>query len=159
MTLPHTEPPQPWHPLEQLAQLVVKDRVALGGLTEELRALALGLVWAGLPRTTLAEAGINEALRQQLAGAARCLGTDHVELRRWLCDSGWVQRDGWGRAYVRLPAAQLAAHLQPLGLALDEGFGAAGPAAWVESRRAARAAARLARRLVHERSSAGVRAE
>jgi hypothetical protein len=141
-----------------LAPLVVKDRVALGGLGEEHRALALGLVWAGLPGHTLAEAGINDALRQQLAGAARCLGTDHVELRRWLCDSGWVQRDGWGRAYLRVAVHGLPAHLRTLGQALDEGFGTAGPAAWVEAHRAARAAARLARRQAHELGSAGARA-
>ena len=47
------------------------------------------------------EPGVNVHLKQALQGAARCLDTDHVELRRWLCDAGWLQRDGWGRAYQR----------------------------------------------------------
>jgi hypothetical protein len=29
--------------------------------------------------------------------------TDHVELRRWLVDAGYLARDGWGYAYVRGP--------------------------------------------------------
>nr|MCU0969788.1 DUF2087 domain-containing protein [Rubrivivax sp.] len=47
------------------------------------------------------------------------LDTDHVELRRWLIDSGWWRRDGFGRAYARVPAAELPAALQSLRQALD----------------------------------------
>jgi hypothetical protein len=73
--------------LQLLAQLVVKHRVGLGGLPPAQKACALGLVWAGLPPAAVNEAGINEVLKAQLAGAASFLDTDHVELRRWLVDS------------------------------------------------------------------------
>ena len=136
--------------LQALATLVVKEGVALGGLGEDTRQLALGLVWAGLPQPTMTEAAVNEALRQQLAGPARCLGTDHVELRRWLCDAGWLQRDGWGRAYQRVARAALPPPRQALAAALEQLFEGTTSADWVAQRRAARAAERLARRRAHE---------
>lgn len=136
--------------LHGLAALVVKDGVALGGLGEDTRQQALGLVWAGLEPEAMTEAGINAALKRQLAGAVRCLATDHVELRRWLCDAGWLCRDGWGRSYQRAARSALPAARQALAAALEQAFAGVGAAAWVEGLRAARAAERLARRRAHE---------
>lgn len=133
-----------------LANLVVKDGVGLGGLAEPTRALALGWVWAGLPRTVMDEPGVNRALKAQLAGAASCLATDHVELRRWLCDGGWLDRDGYGRAYRRQPPALLPEHQRALGEALESAFDGQDTAAFTLRCRQERAAAREARRRAHE---------
>lgn len=86
----------------RLGQWVVKTGVSLGGLAPEDRGLLLAMVWAGLPAGPLAERQVNEALRAQLKGAAACLNTDHVELRRWLVDAGCLHRDGFGREYRRV---------------------------------------------------------
>jgi hypothetical protein len=43
---------------------------------------------------------------------------DHVELRRWLCDTAWWRRDGFGRHYERVPMAELRAEQQPLQAAM-----------------------------------------
>ncbi len=134
-----------------LDKLVVKDGVALGGLLEEDRALALTFVWAGLPTAVLNEREINAALQAQLAGAARCLDTDHVELRRWLVDGGWLARDGYGREYRRVPADELPPQRQGLGrelLALDT-------AAYTDRRRAEREEQRAARRRAFEARAGG----
>ena len=129
-----------------LPQLVVKDGLMLGGLAEPQRALALGLVWAGLPRTPLTERAVNEALKAQLAGAARCLDTDHVELRRWLCDTGWLARDGYGREYLRVAPPALAPRWRDLGAVLETAFDQGDTAAYTERVRRERAAEREARR-------------
>ncbi len=126
-----------------LAALVVKEQVRLGGLPPALLDLALGVVWAGLPADgPLSEAAVNAALRAQLAGSAAFLATDHVELRRWLVDAGWLARDGFGREYRRVPAAALPPGRQPVGAAL----GGVDVAAWCAAERARRAAARQRRR-------------
>jgi len=65
------------------------------------------------------ERDVNEALKAQLAGVANFLDTDHVELRRWLVDAGWLTRDGFGREYQRVAAAALPATLQPLATAFE----------------------------------------
>lgn len=137
-------------PVAGLAALVVKDGVGIGRLTEPQRALALGLVWAGLPRGELTEKDVNADLKAQLACAASWLDTDHVELRRWLCDGGWLQRDGYGRAYQRVRAASLPADVASLGAALDGAFPEGATAAWVSEVRAAHAAARRERRQAFE---------
>ena len=116
----HKPAPQTETPMDRLARLVVKEGVTLGNLSEADRSLALAWVWAGLPSGTVTdEPSVNALLKQALQGAARCLGTDHVELRRWLVDGGWLARDGYGRSYQRVAAAALPGHQQALGLALD----------------------------------------
>jgi hypothetical protein len=105
--------------LRSLAPLVVKDHVSLGGLPAAEMALALAAAHATLPAAVaLSEREVNEALKAALAGAVCWLGTDHVELRRWLVDAGWLQRDGFGREYRALPHAALPAGHQPLARAL-----------------------------------------
>lgn len=125
-----------------LAALVVKDGVALGGLPEAQRQLALALAWAGLPDSPLAEPGVNDRLKALLGDALRCLGTDHVELRRWLVDAGWLARDGYGRRYQRVAVDALPPD-RALPAAAVAGID---PVAFVAACRAERAAAREARR-------------
>ncbi len=136
------ESPDATRELQLLARLVVKQGVGLGGLPPAQQACALGLVWAGLPSVAVNEAGINEVLKAQLAGPAAFLDTDHVELRRWLVDTGCLQRDGYGRAYQQVPIDALQVSFQPLARALE----GVDTRAWVEDQRATLAAARAARR-------------
>ena len=105
--------------LQPLAALFVKEGVSIGGLSDAQRRLVLGLVWAGLPDAPMSERDVNEALKARLAGAANFLDTDHVELRRWLVDAGWLVRDGFGREYQRVAAAALSSTLQPLATAFE----------------------------------------
>ncbi len=93
---------------------------------------------------------MNTALKAQLSGAARCLATDHVELRRWLCDTGWLARDDFGREYRRVTQAALSERQQVLGAALEAAFTDSGTATYTNARRTARAAEREARRLAHD---------
>jgi hypothetical protein len=135
-------PAAPSEARSTLAALVVKDGVALGGLPEAQRQLALALAWAGLPEAALTEPDVNARLKALLAAALRCLETDHVELRRWLVDAGWLARDGYGRRYQRvavdaLPPARAAVAALVTGLEPD---------AFTAACRAGHAAAREARR-------------
>ena len=115
-------------------------------------ALALALVWRGLPADRpLAEREVNDALTAQLAGAAGFLDTDHVELRRWLVDAGWLARDGFGREYRRVQprALQAASRALASAIALIE------PERWCAEQRAAKANERATRReawLVRQRA-------
>jgi hypothetical protein len=90
------------------ARLVLKQGVRPGLLNEVERQRALGLVWAGLPESVaMTEPEVNAAIKLQLAGLAAFLDVDHVELRRWLVDSQWLSRDGFGRAYRRVALTAL----------------------------------------------------
>jgi len=125
----------------RLAALVVKDGVSLGLLAEGDRALVLALAASAIePGRAHREADVNRVLESWLAGPGALLRTDHVELRRWLVDAGFVSRDGFGRAYVR-GEAEAARATALLGV---------GPAAALEdavlTQRAARAAERASRR-------------
>jgi hypothetical protein len=125
------------------AYLVLKDHVSLGGLTRPQLVQALALVWAALPQGGVHdERGINDRLKTVLQGAAIWLGTDHVELRRWLVDMGWLQRDGYGREYRITAAAALPEELQAAASPLQ----GVDVTAWVATRRAAKQAERDERR-------------
>jgi hypothetical protein len=129
--------------LDTLAALVVKNGVGVGRLTEPQRVLVLGLAWASLPAgTLLREVEVNVALKQALAGPCCFLGIDHVELRRWLVDCGWMQRDGFGREYRRVSAGGLAQPLQVIAAILQP----IDIATWVSGLRGASAARRERRR-------------
>lgn len=107
--------------LAELATLVRKTGVGIGGLSQDQRDLALSVPALTLPIGQVAdEAQVNRLLQDALAAQAAFLATDHVELRRWLVDAGWWQRDGYGRAYERTPAQALPERLRRLALALDE---------------------------------------
>jgi hypothetical protein len=129
--------------LAQLQALVIKRGLRPGLLPAPERAAVLALVWAALPAAgTLREPEVNELLRAQLAGAVACLDIDHVELRRWLVDAGWLQRDGYGRAYWRTPAEAL----PDAGAAWGRYLQDLDPGAWVQALADAHLAAREARR-------------
>ena len=128
--------------LAELAAWVVKDGVALGCLNPGLREQALAVAWAGLPALVMSEKAVNVAMQAQLAGAARFLDTDHVELRRWLVDGGWLTRDGFGREYRRVPLQDLADSARPVAASLM----ALDVSAWVAGLRTQLAAARDGRR-------------
>ena len=125
-----------------LAQLVVKQGVSLGGMTDDERRAALSLAWASLPWSTMREPDVNLALKAALVGAAQCLGTDHVELRRWLVDAGWLQRDSYGREYRRLAPGAVYVDNQPWAAV----WASLDAAAWVGEQRAQHAADRAQRR-------------
>lgn len=96
--------------LERLGQLAVRQGVHLSTLQQkDGRDLELVFASATLffpADKLLDERGANAVLKQFLASAGAMLDTDHVELRRWLVDSGFVRRTDFGSDYRRgtLPA-------------------------------------------------------
>lgn len=135
-------------PAAVLARLAVKRGVSLGVLAgsrpDEFR-IVLAAAAAALPEgRTSTEREVNDALAGWLAGPGSMLAVDHVELRRWLVDTGLVTRDGYGRAYER-------AAPPPAYALVVEALRAADPARIVEAARAASAIERERRRAEHER--------
>lgn len=89
----------------RLESLVLKNGLHLGLLSESDRTLMLALAACTIePRRSLRENEVNQCLADWLTDVGAMVHTDHVELRRWLVDSGYVSRDGWGHAYFRGPA-------------------------------------------------------
>ena len=130
----------------RLESLVLKTGLHLGTLTDTDRALVLALGASAIePGRSLREDEVNRRLIDWLADTGRMLQTDHVELRRWLVDTGFVSRDDWGHAYARGPA-QLELARNVLGTS-----DAAALASAVRSARVAAQAARVARRRAFER--------
>ena len=128
----------------RLAALVVKSGVSLGLLNEADRALVLALAATALDAgRDYREADVNRLLMAWLEGAGAMLRVDHVELRRWLVDAGFMTRDGFGRAYRRGPAEAARA------VALLGDGAAVGLDAEVAALRAARAAQRESKRLAY----------
>jgi tRNA(adenine34) deaminase len=96
--------------LDRLSQLAVRNGVHLSSLQQkDGRDLELIFASAALyfpPEQLLDERGANDILKRFLATAGTMLETDHVELRRWLVDTGFVRRSDFGTDYRRgaLPA-------------------------------------------------------
>ena len=139
--------------VEAWRRLCVKQGVGLGALMgsrgDEFAA-ALAAASLALPAGVVStEREVNERLRLWLSGAGAMLATDHVELRRWLVDLGFVERDGYGRAYVRTspPPAAYAGAVASLA-AID-------PAAVAHETREALARDRALRRAKHEAATGG----
>jgi len=86
-------------------RLAVKERVGLGALAgsrgDEFAAALAAASFAVPADATVSEREVNDRLLAWLAGPGAMLSTDHVGLRRWLVDLGFVERDGYGRAYRR----------------------------------------------------------
>lgn len=128
----------------RLAAIVVKNGVSIGLLSEADRALVLALASSALEADReCREADVNRLLVAWLEGAGAMLRVDHVELRRWLVDAGFMTRDGFGRVYVRGPAETARAVAQ-LGARSASELDAA-----VAALRAAKAAERASKRLVY----------
>jgi tRNA(adenine34) deaminase len=133
--------PAAWR--ERLGQLAIRQGVHLASLQQkDGRDLELVFASAALhfpADRLLDERGANEVLKAFLAGAGAMLATDHVELRRWLVDTGFIRRSDYGTDYRRgaLPAwlADAAATIEAHDLA-----------ATVAEARDARASQREARR-------------
>ena len=107
-------------PLVKLSGMVVKTGVSLGQMLDADRRLALALPAWRLPvGQGLTEGEVNELLKDSLGAESAFLRTDHVELRRWLVDTGWWARDGFGRAYTRPAAHALPEDLRPIAQALS----------------------------------------
>ena len=127
--------------LPRLESLVLKTGLHLGVLSDSDRAMVVALaacaIEAGQP---LREDEVNRRLMGWLADVGQMLSTDHVELRRWLVDAGFVARDDWGHAYMRGPA-----QVDLVRKALGTADGAALATA-VRSARVAAQTARVARR-------------
>src|SRR5512139_3558938 len=96
--------------LERLAQLAVRQGVHIVTLQQkDGRDLDLVFATASLffpADRLLDEGGANTVLKEFLSTAGAMLDTDHVELRRWLVDTGFVRRTDFGADYRRgtLPA-------------------------------------------------------
>jgi tRNA(adenine34) deaminase len=129
--------------LERLAQLAVRQGVHLSTLQQkDGRDLELVFASASLffpADQLLDERGANTVLKHFLATAGAMLDSDHVELRRWLVDTGFVRRSDFGRDYRR---GALPAWLEQAAPALD----AQQLADAVQRARAARDAQREAKR-------------
>ncbi len=91
--------------LERMAQLALRQGVHLSSLQQkDGRDLELVFASATLcfpPDRLLDERGANEILKRFLEGGGAMLATDHVELRRWLVDTGFVRRSDFGTDYRR----------------------------------------------------------
>lgn len=130
-------------PPASLQSLVVKTGVSLGGLSEADRCWALAVPALRLAAGTVCtEAEVNALLKMCLQQEGAFLHTDHVELRRWLVDSGWWVRDGYGHAYRARPVEELPPHLQKVAMTLS----GSDVAAWVVAQRQQAAREREARR-------------
>jgi len=123
----------------------MKSGLHLAVLSGPDRDLVLALASCMLqPDRAWREDEVNRQLEAWLADVGSMLRTDHVELRRWLVDTRFVQRDDWGRAYWRGPVERERAR------ALLGSTDAAALAAAVRAVRIAAQHARLARRQAHD---------
>jgi tRNA(adenine34) deaminase len=138
-------------PLAVYRRLCVRRGIALGGLAsgrqDDFRAVLAAAALALDEGAGYDEAGVNARLKAWLAGPGAMIDVDHVELRRWLVDTGLVQRDGYGRRYARSAPAPDAFAPQLAGLAgVDLGLLAAEARESEREAREARQAAWRARR-------------
>ena len=107
-------------PLAVYRRLCVRRGIALGGLAtgrqDDFRVLLAAAALALDEGEGYDEPAVNARLRAWLDGPGAMLDVDHVELRRWLVDTGLVERDGYGRRYGRTSPAPgaFAAHLAGL---------------------------------------------
>jgi len=137
---------------DRLRTLILKSGLALGGLSHPDRALALAVPARALACGAVAgEPQVNALLKSSLGAESSFLATDHVELRRWLVDTGWWRRDAFGRRYERVCAPELPEALR----AVDAALGDRDLASWVIGQRAAARTAREQRREAWERRRPG----
>jgi hypothetical protein len=106
-------------PAARFTVLAVRRGVSLGVLlSTHARDFELVLAAAAQsfePGRGYSEREVNERLRAFLGGPGAMLGTDYVELRRWLVDFRVLSRDGYGRVYTAgTPAEKIAALITQL---------------------------------------------
>jgi hypothetical protein len=105
--------------IERPEALAPRQGLSLGGMHSASPAdFALMLAAAAqsfTPATVYTEREVNGRLRAMLAGVGLMLAVDHVELRRWLVDTGVLTRDGFGRAYTPgVPSPAIAVAIEAL---------------------------------------------
>ena len=148
----HSRPPAA---VERFSALALRRDVSLGVLLSTHPrdfAVLLAAAAQSFPSAReFSEREVNELLRTFLDNAGSMLGTDHVELRRWLVDFHVLDRDGYGRAYTAgTPTAELADLVRQL-----DGVDLLARARAAREGEAARRAERKARWQAVERSSDG----
>jgi tRNA(adenine34) deaminase len=91
--------------LERMSQLALRQGVHLSTLQQkdgrDLEMLFASAALAFPVDTLLNEQDANEILKRFLASAGMMVSTDHVELRRWMVDTGFLQRSDYGTDYRR----------------------------------------------------------
>lgn len=91
--------------LDRMAQLALRHGVHLSTLQlkdgRDLELVFAGAALAFPPDVSLTEQGANEILKRFLATAGVMVSTDHVELRRWMVDAGFLHRSDFGTDYRR----------------------------------------------------------
>jgi tRNA(adenine34) deaminase len=91
--------------LERLAQLAVRQGVHLSTLQQkdgrdlELIFASASLYFPG--DRLLDERAANDVLKRFLDSGGAMIATDHVELRRWMVDTGFLRRSDYGTDYRR----------------------------------------------------------
>jgi hypothetical protein len=105
--------------LDRFATLSVRSGISLGILhasrPADFRLMLAAAARAFAAGRRYAENEVNDVLRDWLAHEGAMLAVDHVELRRWLVDCRALDRDDYGRAYVRgEPAPEIAALIAAL---------------------------------------------
>jgi tRNA(adenine34) deaminase len=138
-------------PLAVYRRLCVRRGIALGGLAtgrqEDFRTVLAAAALSLDCGADYDEPAVNARLKAWLDGPGAMVDVDHVELRRWLVDTGLVQRDGFGRRYARTTPAPDAFAREFAGLAgVDLGLLAAEARESEREVREARQAAWRARR-------------
>ena len=108
-------------PLAVYRRLCVRRGIALGGLAsgrqDDFRAVLAAAALALDEGAGYDEPAVNARLKVWLDGPGAMVDVDHVELRRWLVDTGLVRRDGYGRHYARAEPAPDAFARELAGLA------------------------------------------
>jgi hypothetical protein len=143
--------------LQRLLAIATRQRVGLGTLPDDARRLVLAAPAAVLAAgDAVPEREVNARLRASLEAEAAFLATDHVELRRWLADTGWWRRDGFGHAYERTPREAMPAPVAAIDAALAAALGGLPLAEAVLEARGAAARERDLRRQRWARGAAAV---
>ena len=92
--------------LTRMSQLALRHGVHLSTLQRDGRDLGLLFASATLAfpaDASLSEHDANQILKRFLTSAGIMVATDHVELRRWMVDTGFLQRSDYGTDYRRGP--------------------------------------------------------
>jgi len=91
--------------VERMSQLALRQGVHLSTLQQkaggDLELLFASAALAFPSDASFTEKDSNEILKRFLAGAGVMVATDHVELRRWMVDAGFLQRSDYGTDYRR----------------------------------------------------------
>lgn len=91
--------------VERMSLLALRQGVHLSTLQQktggDLELLFASAALAFPSDISITEKDSNEILKRFLSGAGVMVATDHVELRRWMVDAGFLQRSDYGTDYRR----------------------------------------------------------